>query len=219
MLGPETEILKTVLYFDIFDYPLSLAEIARFLHAKIPVPFVEVEVSLRNLVNRDELEGFGGYYFIKGRRDLVDKRQRRRLISEKKVRSVAAYLNIIFRLPWIKMVALTGAVAMFNSEESGDVDVLIVTARNRLWLSRMIIFLFLEFVGRKRNDKKRPSSRSICINVWCDENNLAVPKEEHDLVLAHEVAQVRVLYNRGKTYERFLEANLWLNNFLPNWKP
>jgi len=129
-------------------------------------------------------------------------------------RKVARWLRLI---PTIKMVAVTGALAMENSDKEDDVDLLIVTAKNRLWFSRGLVVTFLRFFGLYRRPRK--IKNMICPNMLLDEEHLVVHKKEQDLFSAHEVCQLKVLWEKDGIYQKFVKENQWAKRFLPNWKP
>ena len=52
--------------------------------------------------------------------------------------------------------------------------------------------------------------------MFIDENYLAIPKEKQNLYTAHEVCQLKVLYDLDNTYQKFLVANSWVKKCLPN---
>jgi len=55
--------------------------------------------------------------------------------------------------------------------------------------------------------------------MFLDESHLAVPKKEQDLFSAHEVCQLKPLWERNEIYQKFIETNRWAEKYLPNWKP
>lgn len=120
----------------------------------------------------------------------------------------------IFRFnPWVKLVALTGARAMNNAFLADDIDLMIITAENRLWLTRLLLSILL-FPWLRRGQK---INGRLCLNLWLDESALTITPR--NLFTAHEICQARPLYNCDQTYEKFIKANLWVKTFLANWTP
>lgn len=208
-------ILRTLAYADIFDYPLKENEIYRFLISKSQIPSSKLQKELLALSSKvSQKEGF---YFLRGREKIVSLRKKREQWSREKLKiakRVAGWLKLI---PSIKMVAVTGALAMENSDEEDDIDLFIVTSANRLWLSRGLVVTFLRLTGQYWRPGK--IKNKICPNMLLDENHLRIPKKEQDLFSAHEVCQLKPLWDRDKTYQKFIQANQWVKRFLPNWKP
>jgi hypothetical protein len=206
-------VLKTLAYADIFDYPLKEEEITKFLIADSPLSLkIDQELKKSSLISKK-----GDFYFLKGRETIVSLRQKRKKQSQKKMKiakKVATWLKLI---PTIKMIAITGALAMENSDQEDDIDFLLVTNKNRLWFSRGLVVIFLRLTGfyRRPNQIKN----KICPNMFLDEDHLSLPKKERDLFSAHEVCQLKLLWDKDQTYQQFIKKNLWVKQFLPNWKP
>lgn len=208
-------ILKTLAYGDIFDFPLKPSEIWQFL---IGDPGQKASYSQFNKI-LSKFPQKEGYFFLPGRRHIVDIRQKRKRSSAKKkviAGEVAKTLKII---PTIKMVGITGALAWENCEKDDDIDFLIVTSKKTLWLTRFLVTLLTEFLGRRRHPNAQNPTEikdKICLNMFLDEDYLTVPKKEQDLYTAHEVAKFKLLWDRDLTCQRFLAANPWVGEYLPN---
>jgi len=196
----------SLIYHDYFDYPLTQEELVKW------------QVSLKFQLKSYQLPATSscdGYFFLKGHDDLVTLRQNREIISQKKLIIAHHTASLLKFIPTIKMVGITGSLAMNNCHEKSDIDFMIVTSRGTLWTTRLFTLLFLKFMRvpvRSRGDKNEKDK--LCLNIWMDENDLVI--HEHNLYTAHELAQVVPLINRGKTYERLLLQNFWIKNFWPN---
>ena len=104
------------------------------------------------------------------------------------------------------MVALTGALAMRNAAAGDDdLDYLIVTAANRVWVARAFAIVLVRLV--------KLHGVVICPNYVLAED--ALSQEQTDLFVAHEVAQMIPIYG-DVLYQRFREANRWVEDSLPN---
>lgn len=203
-------ILRTIAYADIFDYPLTGPEIRKFLISEAPqkIPDLLQGVAQTN-----------GLYFLKGREKTVAIRRKREQWSREKMKIAQRVTGWLKLIPTIKMVAVTGALAMNNADRNDDIDLLIVTSRNRLWLTRLLTVLLVELVSSRRHPGDKVVTDKICLNMFLDEDYLAVPKKERDLFSGHEVCQLKPLWDKDHCYQKFSEANLWSKKFLANWKP
>jgi hypothetical protein len=114
------------------------------------------------------------------------------------------------------MVGITGALAMDNARKSDDIDLLIITQKNRLWLTRLIVTMVLEIIGRRRRPNHKNIKDKICLNLYLDEANWQLSKAKKSLFTAHELIQLKPVLNRNNTYEKFILRNYWLANYLPN---
>jgi hypothetical protein len=51
-----------------------------------------------------------------------------------------------------------------------------------------------------------------------DEDHIHFDKKNQDLYTAHEIVQLLPIFNKEKMYEKFIRANEWIMNYLPNYK-
>jgi len=210
-------ILQTLVYADIFDYPLTTEELYRFLITPKTLSFFVFKKNLEKIIRHDKLiKKKGKYFFLKGREKIVTVRQKRKFWSQKKIKIAKKVSRCLKIIPWMKLVGITGALAMKNADKDDDIDLLIVTAKNRLWLTRVLAVFLVELVGRRRRPKDVDVADKICLNMFLDEDHLALPKNERDLFSAHEVVQLKLLWERSGCYRKFLKANLWVKNYLAN---
>ena len=205
-------VLKTLAYADIFDYPLSKEEIEKWL---ITAGTKETKDSLQDLLQKGAVWEKDGFYFLKGRKDLVLLRKKREKSSQKKYALAQKTAERLALVPWIKMVGITGALSMNNTETKDDIDLMIVTASTRLWLTRLLIYVLSPFLGiRRRKPKDKEVKNKICFNLFLEESHLKISPE--NLFLAHEICQVKPVLDRDQTYQQFLSENEWVKKFLPN---
>jgi len=211
-------IIRTIIYSDIFDYPLTLEEIVKFLVGESEVGMGVVLNSLTKIIaDSKQIYTDGEFYFLKGRKEIIELRKRRMGWSEKKwkiARGTAKKLKVI---PMIKMVGITGALAMKNCKETDDIDLMVITVADRLWLTRLILYVLAPILGiRRRKPKEREVEDKICFNLFLEESSLQIQPE--NLFFAHEICQVKPIFWKDNIYEKFLWENQWVSNFLPNAK-
>lgn len=219
----QRDILKTLAYADIFDYPLTAREVLSFLISDTEVAFEVVQERLKILADPSASSGQvlrrictdGKFYFLKGRSGIVGIRKKREGWSKKKLKIAQLTAEKLSWFPWIKMIGVTGALAMENCEVFDDIDLIIVTATSRLWLTRLILYILAPILRiRRRKPKEKVVKDKTCFNLFLDENHLKI--EPESLFLSHEIAQVKPILNKDSTYEKFLWENGWVRKFLPN---
>lgn len=212
------EILQTLSYADVFDYPFSTSEVWKFLISQRKTRVKDVQrVLSRMSADLKLIDADNKYFFLKGRKEIIETRRKREAWSKPKIKLAEKIAGILRKIPWVKMIGVTGALAMENSNKEDDIDLLIITSKNRLWLTRGLVVTFLRLTGLYRRPGKIKDK--ICPNMLLDEGHLAVPKKEQDLFSAHEVCQLKVIWEKDETYQKFLKENQWSRKFLPNWKP
>lgn len=142
------------------------------------------------------------------------KRIQREKISEKKLLIARKASKILSMLSSVKMVAITGSLAMKNSTEDSDIDLMIVASKNTLWMTRLMCLFLLS--DRMRRFGVKDEKDKLCLNMWLDEGDLVWKKSDRNVYIAHEIAQIIPLVNKDKAYERFLNLNKWILDFWPH---
>lgn len=212
----EKAILRTLAYFDIFDYPVFPWEIHKWLVGEKTTLF-KVEEELKKLEKKGKVQSFKGYFFLRGRKSLVKKRLERKKISESQLGEVRHFSRLFKIIPFLKMVGVSGSLSMKNSDKSDDIDLFVVTGRNRLYLTRLSFLFLLEVLGRRRRkgEKGQEIVKKYCINILLDESSLG--QQDRNIYIAHEVLQMMPLWEREDVYSKFLSDNEWALKLLPNW--
>lgn len=212
----EQAVLKTLLYSDIFDFPLSRNELWEFLVTRKNIGKELFTQILDNLTASGQIFHMNGYFCIAGRKKIIDKRQENLPEVEKKLgiaRKAAYYLSYI---PTIKFIGISGGLAMYDVDAEDDIDFFIITKRKTLFMTRIWILGFLQFLKLRRVRSDKNPADKICVNYLIDEENLKFKKDKHDIYIAHEIAQVKPLFERENTGKKFFKTNQWIKQFFPN---
>lgn len=199
----ERAVLETLAYSDVFDFPLRLDELHRYLTASTSIE------RLKDCIGQFERIDVGdGFYYIKGRGEIVDLRKQREAASGKAFDRAILYGRILGGLPFIRMVGLTGSLAMLNLTKGADMDYMLVAKSGRLWLARAFALL-LNRVAHLFGDK-------LCPNLIVSEN--ALEWTARNLYSARELCQMIPVCG-GDVYSKLRVANKWILGFLPNVVP
>ena len=211
----EEAIFRTLCYHDLFDYPLTEEEVGEFLIEEVAHP-QEIERALAQLVAEGKIGKTEGLFHLRGRQALSRLRRKREEISERKYARALRFANILRVFPWVRAVFLTGALAAGNADKDDDLDFLVVTRKNRVWLTRFITYTLFTLLGVRRARGVEEAPDRICPNMFLADTALAVPDENQNLFSAHEVALARPLWAKDYLHTRFLGENPWVKKFLPN---
>jgi hypothetical protein len=204
--------VKTLIYSDIFNFPLTKQEIWKYLISNKKVLLKDFEKLLEsNNISKKDI-----FYFLKGREKIVEKRKKRTKIGLEKTKKAKKIINIISVIPSIYFVGITGSLSLLNSEEKEDIDLFMICAKNTVWITRFLCVIFLKSFGCYRGRGDIFVKDKICLNMIIGEDCLKIRQERQDLYTAHEIAQLMPIFERGKTYNKFINHNLWIKKFLPN---
>lgn len=201
----ERAVFEAVAYGDVFDFPVTLEEIRQALPMTASQSEVEAALAMDGPL-AGLISAAGDFYILAGREPLVEVRLRRTEASERLMRRGVRYGSLIARLPFVRMVAITGSLAVENAEAGDDVDYLVVTAKGRLWLARAMTMLIVRLAKLR--------GVTLCPNYLLAESALTLG--ERDPYTARELLQMR-LVRGNEVYARMLAANAWCRDLLPNW--
>ncbi|HJW48474.1 MAG TPA: hypothetical protein VJ726_03565, partial [Candidatus Limnocylindria bacterium] len=144
-------------------------------------------------------------FHLRGRASTIDTRRARETASAELWRAARAYGAWICRLPLVRFVGVTGALAMSNAERRADIDLFILTHPGRVWLCRLLVLAVVRVAALR--------GHRLCPNFLL---STAEPLlRERNLFAAHEIAQM-VPLRATEHYARFIDANRWAQGYLPN---
>lgn len=197
-------IIRTMVYADVFDYPLTAAEIHRYLVGVRASP-AEVQNGLRELWAAGRLLYEDETYALPGRGSIIETRRRRAAVASQMWPRALRYGRWLGQLPFTRMVAVTGALAVDNVEPGADIDYLLVTEPGRLWLCRALSLVLVRWAARRGD--------IICPNYLLSTRALVFM--ERTLYTAHELTQMTPVAGSA-VYRQMRELNRWSAEFLPN---
>lgn len=208
--------LLTVAYSGIFSFPLTFSEIKTRLLFFPRVSSRELAQALRTLVSLRQVEFWSGYFFI-GRRNLVAQRQHKLAISQAKIAEGQKLVKLMKWLPGVRGLVISGSAAVDNAKPKDDLDWLVITSDHSLWLVRPVLLLVAAGFGKRRGRNGHHRDNSWCFNMFLTESNLVLPQEKRSIYTAYEVCQARFLLAKNDLESRFLTANSWADDWLPNF--
>jgi len=197
----ERAILEALAYSDLFDYPMRLDELHRYLPIKVGMEQLSEVLDSMNV----QVQEKDGFYFFTGRQEIVNIRKQRKERSEMLLPHALRYGWMLGSLPFVRMAAMTGSLAVMNASQKADFDYLLVMVPGGLWMGRA----FAVTLGRIM----RVFGHRICVNLLLSEK--ALTWQPHDLYSAREICQMIPITGMD-LYDRFRIANTWTESFLPN---
>ncbi len=153
---------------------------------------------------RGRVEADPPYHFLKGQRPTVESRKEATHRTRELLAREAFAIELVRRTPFVRMVAFSGATAHENTRD-GDVDLFVVTARERTWAVALMLLVAMKALGRRR---------TICLNYFLSEDRLALA--ERDPFTASQIVSLKPLSGKDVFY-RLVRANGWGSSFFPNF--
>src|SRR5437868_7072157 len=136
----EKAILKTLIYSDLFDYPLTIREVHRWLISK-KADLRDIENSLMRLQKKKKIGNSKDFYFLTNRETLINKRLKKKAHSIQLLQKAKLIASVLKIIPWIKLIGISGGLSMMNAGVDDDIDFFIITSHRRIYLSRILILL------------------------------------------------------------------------------
>jgi hypothetical protein len=203
----EKDILKVLLYFDVFRYPLTISEIYRFLPSNSITP-AHVIAALRTPSLGPKIQTQYDYFFLAAAKTpYADERRENERRAARLMRIARLMAKIIRMFPYVRGVFLSGELSKGIARRKSDIDFVIVTKERRLWIARTLLILFKKIFLFDRK-------RFFCVNQFITEHHLQV--ETRNIYTATEVATVLPLVNHT-LFVQYLDSNRWVKHYFPNW--
>lgn len=220
-----TSIIKTLCYAQIFSYPLTVSELWKYLifentgKMKSGALMLDKKISREDFIkalsqNTKIYQQIRQYVVFSGDDKLIAERAIRAQESRRKLAKALWISQILSFIPGVKLIAISGSLAMYNTKPADDIDLFFITGRNCLWTTRFLVNITLLVLGEKRKRSEKYAMDKICPNMFIAEDALEI--KTHNLYLAHEIAQIKVLISRENMHYKFLEGNRWVLKYLPH---
>jgi glycosyltransferase involved in cell wall biosynthesis len=186
-------ILKTVEHSRIFQYPLTPEELReRLFGVKAGESAFRAALDSLRLQPDD---------------DLIRLRAAREKTSDEAIRAVTPQLVTLVSLPFVRMLAFSGATAHRNMSGREDIDLFMIVEDGKLWAVFLLFMIWAKLKGLRRQ---------LCINYVISDT--ALPLFEHDAFTAEQVISLKPIYGKS-VYNRFISMNRFIYRCFPNFEP
>ena len=221
----EQTILRTIVYFDLFSYSLTELEIWKWqLHdrnyesgimnqgyrlAEI-VETIEKSEALKNVLDFNN-----GFYYLKGRGELVEERKRRYVVSDHKFKRAKFWIGFLQYAPFVRAIAICNNLSYHNAKDSSDIDLLVTTEPEHIWTARFFLTGFLKLFRLRPGDRKNYDG--LCPSFFVssramDMESLALKGgDPHFAFLTNDITPIA---GQKKYFEKFSADNLWVKKNL-----
>lgn len=212
-------IISTLIRYHVEEVPgLSLFEIYKHLKpSNSAVSMADVRATLDALLSQNSIISKNGFYNIdikKSYNDFFTERISTSKISAQKIQKAIKISRLLKIIPFIKSIAISGSVSMSGSKPDSDIDVFIISKKNRIWLTRFLTVFLTQIIGQKRT--KNSIKNKICLNLYVADEDTVFPIQ--NIASSHMIAKILPIYNKF-AFQAFLDANKnWLEKYISNFK-
>jgi predicted nucleotidyltransferase len=204
-LDKSESILAALAYYDLFHYPLTQIELYQFLQKTSDYQSFSLE--LERLVSEQQVYRLDEFYSLHDDPALANRRRKGNEKAKLLLSISEKVSSFLFKFPYVRGIGVSGSLSKNYADENSDIDLFIITKKNRLWIARTLLHIFKKltfFVGKQHY---------FCMNYFVDEAGLSI--EEKNIYTATEI--VTLLPIKGfEAFREFNKQNSWVKLYLPN---
>lgn len=199
-------VIKTLIYSDLFKYPLELQEIRqRSEVSQVDKGLISQE--LRQMVNGNLVYRFNGYYSTLNMPEIVDRRAMGNKKAIKYLRLARWISSVLCFFPFIRGIFLSGSISKNYIDKESDIDFFIITTPGRMWVVKAVFVLFKKVVLFN-------SHKYLCLNYFVTTDTLKI--DEKNIYTATEMVTLIPMFG-SDVYLKMMEDNSWVKNYYPNF--
>jgi hypothetical protein len=201
----QTEIVKALLYFDVFKYPLTRDEL--FENSAIKLSKQQFNKELEDLLLKKLVKEEEGFVSSLERTSSdITRRLKGNDGALKILPTALKYSQKIAKFPFVYCVCISGSLSKNYFDESSDLDYFIITSPNRLWLCRTFLIIYFKLLPAKKK-------KMLCTNYFITSDSLGIP--DVNAFTSTELAHLIPTINY-RAYKNLLQKNSWYKNWYPN---
>ena len=156
-------IIRTVCYFDLFDFPLTRMEVRSYLLGT-EAGANEVDVMIASLTASKKLKTENGFISLHDRDGLSAIRAERKIFSDRKWKRARRWARIFAALPGVELVGVGNTLAYANAKDGSDIDFFIVTAPSAIWRTRFFCAAFAAMLDLR--PKANDNRDKLCLSFF-----------------------------------------------------
>jgi hypothetical protein len=130
-------------------------------------------------------------------------------------KKVEKYIPPLKLIPGIRMIWVGNSLPMNACHQDSDIDLFIVTRKNRLWSVRIMTTIYFQILWLRKTSKHHAGR--FCLSFFVTEDALDFQDIaiENDVYLYFWILYMKPIVDRDDTYEQFLTANTSWCDFDP----
>ena len=204
-------VLSTLAYFQLFEVPLTRSELSEHLFFAEPdEEKINIYLKESPLITLTE-----GYYSLSADDSFHENFFKKVQRSRKLWKKVRRYQWLFSICPFVKLVCVCNSLPIYAVDEGSDIDLLVITKKNRLFLARICLTILTSLFGVRRHGNK--TEGRFCLSFYLSEEATDFKKlaqEPYDIYLAYWLKTLEPIAGDYSSYEQILEQNSqWLNEY------
>lgn len=210
-------VLSTLAYFDLFGVALTRNEISEYLFFAQPD---EEKISIY-LKESPLIKQESGYFFLSKDPDFFLQFKAKIVQARTLWKKIRTWQWIFDLCPFIELVCVCNSLPLYAVDEKSDIDLLIVTKKNRLFLARAGITVLTSLFGLRRHDEK--IAGRFCLSFYITEERMSFENlslTPYDVYLAYWIKTLEPISGNSEQYERLqTENHEWTSLYFKSSRP
>jgi hypothetical protein len=210
---PNDALIQAGCFFDLFDFPLTSEELVRYAYGERVSSNAKTELLSSAPAT---LSQSTGYYFLRGREELVNARRQKTALIDQKIRRARRAAKWISSVPFVRAIFVCNSVAFETASKESDIDFFIIAAPGRIWLVRFFTNLILKLTGQRVGSFH--SANKICLSFYTDSDHLNLESlclPGGDVYMAYWLCTLLALYDPSNIQTKLIAENRWLAKIVP----
>lgn len=150
-------ILDVMAYWGVFRWPTTDQEIFELL--SIRTNHLAVKYELNRLVEEHRVIKKAGFYQLKSQSYFNRIKQEQKQTTY--IKKAKRWARLFGLLPFVRSVLVVNSVSFGNIHKNSDIDLMIVTDPNRIYLAKGVLMYGLRLLGQLESDKKKAKRFSL----------------------------------------------------------
>jgi len=117
------------------------------------------------------------------------------------------YTQLFSKVPGIQCICVCNSLAMNACHKDSDIDLFIITKKNRLWTARIAITLILFLLWKRKTSKKHAGQFCLSFFISEEEPSLKNIALKDDIYLLYWLETLTPIVNKNHAFEKFIEEN------------
>jgi hypothetical protein len=205
----KTAVIKTLAYFDVFDYAPTLLDIDRWL-LKTEVPHTLNDI--KTILDADaRVQNVEGFYVLSGRGQLAQLRKHKYTWTDEKWKRTQRYIRLLACMPYVESICLVNSMGWENARAASDIDVLIVATPGHIWSARFWTTALMKILRQRPHEQSQ--DRAVCLSLYvaADQLNLQPYRlGNDDIHYTVWVNQCYPVFDSGR-YTQYTQENRWVD--------
>ena len=133
----QKEVLATLSYFSVFDYPVTIEELNNYLSHEVQPKDLSSLIKA-NLIQQSDNKYYNLSNYSINLEDRITGNKRAEKLKDRAIRRA----SFIGSFPFVRSVCLSGSMSKGYMGQDADLDFFIITKSGRLWVARTLLILY-----------------------------------------------------------------------------